>query len=359
MAHQKFKASLARASVHASLLVALGASACSGLTPALAPTTSSATTPTAPAAITVRAGTGTGIGRAGQLLAQSDGYFAAEGLAIDSFNSDPSTTLAALLAGQIDVAGLGMDSGLFTAIQQGVKIRIVAPQASSEANASGVFFVVRKDLTDAGRVREYRDLRGLKIAVSARGNSTEYVLARAMQDAGLALGDANLVVLNFPDMVTGLASKAIDVGVLSEPQATIAVQNGTGVKWKGYADIVPGIQQTVVVLSPEFAANRDVATRWMTAYIRGIRDYNDAFVKNMHRQLTVDTLANALSVSPKVFDDMSFSHIDPDAKLNLGAMEDQMRWSVQMGYLPGPVDMASVVDPSFAEAVVAQLGPYR
>ena len=160
-------------------------------------------------------------------------------------------------------------------------------------------------------------------------------------------------------MVTALASKAIDVGVLSEPQATIAVQNGTGIKWKGYADIVPGIQQTVVIFSSEFAANRDIADRWMTAYIRGIRDYNDAFVKNTHRQLTVETLANALSVSPKVFDDMSFSHIDPDGKLNLAAMEDQMRWSVQMGYLPGPVDMASVVDPSFAEAAVAQLGPYR
>jgi hypothetical protein len=56
---------------------------------------------------------------------------------------------------------------------------------------------------------------------------------------------------------------------------------------------------------------------------------------------------------------MSFTHIDPNGKLNLAAMENQVQWSVEMGYLPTPVDLAKIVDTSFVEAAMAELGPYR
>jgi NitT/TauT family transport system substrate-binding protein len=277
---------------------------------------------------------------------------------IDAIDLAFDTFVAALLDGEIDVVGLGMDSGLFTSLQRGGDIRIVASQASGLPNANGAFIVVRKDLMDSGRVREFADLKGMRVAVSALGNSSEYVLAKAMESAGLTLADPKVVVLNVPAMVTALSSTSIDVGMLNEPWATAAEQNGAGVKWKGYADVVPGIEQTVIIFSPEFAARREVATRWMTAYIRGSRDYNDALVKNHHRQMTVDVLAKNLSADPNMFDGVSFAHIDPDGRLNLTAIDEQMRWSIQMGYLTSPVDLARVVDSSFAKAAVATLGPY-
>ena len=204
--------------VLASIAVAVGVAACTGqvVEPPAAAVEATGTLG-GQGLIQVRAGTGSGIGQAGQVLAQSEGYFTLEGLAIDTVNVDPSNSLAAVLDGEIDVAGLGMDSGLFTSLQRGGDIRIVAPQASSVPNANGAFIVVRKDLADSGRVREFADLKGLRIAVSALGNSSEYVLAKAMDSAGLTLGDAKVVVLNVPAMVTALASKSIDVGVLNEP----------------------------------------------------------------------------------------------------------------------------------------------
>jgi NitT/TauT family transport system substrate-binding protein len=302
---QRSSCATAGTRVLAAFALVVAVAGCTTQAPTPTPTASAthAAIPAAQQMTTVHAASATAaIGNAGQLLAQTQGYFAQEALLIDEVKTDPSTTLPALLAGQIDVGGLGMDAGLFSAIQRGVDIRIVAPQASSDPDANGVFFVVRKDLIDGGRVRDYADLKGLKIAVSARGSSAEYVLARAMQAGGLTLSDANLSVMPFPAMVTALGSKAVDVGVISEPQATVAVENGTGAKWRAYADVVPGIQQTVVIFSPQFVAQREVATRWMTAYLRGIRDYNDAFVKSAHRQQTVDTLASALSIQPKLFE---------------------------------------------------------
>jgi len=115
--------------VLASIALATGVAACTGQ---LAERTAAPQEATGPLGsqglIQVRAGTGSGIGAAGQVLAQSEGYFTLEGLAIDTVNVDPSNALAAVLDGEIDVAGLGMDSGLLTSLQRGGDIRIVASQ---------------------------------------------------------------------------------------------------------------------------------------------------------------------------------------------------------------------------------------
>ncbi|SRR6266536_4824433 len=100
-------------------------------------------------------------------------------------------------------------------------------------------------------------------------------------------------------------------------------------------------------------------TRWMAAYLRGVRDYNDAFRKNIHRPQTVDGLAGDLSIKPTLFDDMGFMHIHPDGKVNLARMEELMLWYVKMGYLSSPVDLGRSVDPSFADAAVTDLVPYQ
>jgi NitT/TauT family transport system substrate-binding protein len=354
---------ISRGPVRAGVIVfaLAGILACSGPTVTPAPATAIAPTanPAPQGPLQVRAGVAGALGEAGQYLAQSQGYFAQEEVAIDFIKVDPSTVFTTLIAGQVDVAGLGIDPGLFSAIQRGVEFRIVATQASSEPSANGAFFVVRKDLIDNGRVRTDADLKGLKIAVPGHGSSLEYVVAKAMEAGGLTLADAELVVLNFPAMVAALGSQAVDVALLPEPLATIGIQNGSGVKWKGVADVVPGFQQTVVVFSPQFAGQRELATRWTTAYLRGIRDYNDAFKKNQHRPETVEALAGAFTIKPTLFDSMGFMHINPDGKVNLASIQDLMRWYVQMGYLSEPVDLTRAVDPSFVDAAVAKLGAYQ
>lgn len=358
MAHRHVNRQVARAGALAFITLGIGLAGCDPRSAALGgPSQQAAATPSGQAPKTVRSQVAGAIGQAGQFLAQSQGYFAEEGLTVELVKGDPSTGFVSLLAGDIDVSGNAIDPGMFNAVQRGLDFRIVATQASSDPSENGAFFVVRRDLIDSRRVEGYADLKGLKIGIPTRAD--EYVLAKALQAGGLTLADTESVVLNFPSTVTALANRAIDVGVLPEPLATVAVQNGVGVKWKGYADVVPGYQQTVIAFSPQFAAQRDVATRWMTAYLRGMRDYNDAFVKNTHRPQTVGALAGALSLKPALFDSMGFAHLDPDGRVNMASVEDLMRWYVAMGYLSAPVDLAKMFDSSFAEAAVARLGPYR
>ncbi len=362
MACQHISPSVARRCALACSILVFGGAACSGQ--AVAPTpvavVAPTVTPVAHGPMRVRASSVGVLGEAGEILADSQGYFVQQDLATEFVKIDVASNLvAALTSGQIDVAGLGVEASVFNAIQRGVDLRIVAALAASEPQANGAFLVVRTDLIDSGKIRTYADLKGLNIGIPAAASSAEYVVARTMEAGGLALSDAHLVVLTFPAMVTALGTQAIDLAVLAEPLATVAVQNGSGVKWKGIADVVPGFQQTVVAYNPQFAAQRDLATRWMKAYLRGVRDYNDAFRKNVHRPQTVEILAGALSIKPTLFDGMGFMHIHPDGKVNLASMEDVMRWYVKMGYLSSPVDVARSVDPSFAEAAVTELGPYQ
>ncbi len=137
--------------------------------------------------------------------------------------------------------------------------------------------------------------------MASRGSNGAYVVAKAMEAGGVSFSDTELVELGFPAM----------------------------------------------------------ATRWTTAYLRGIRDYNDAFRKNIHRSETVETLAGAFAIKPALFDSMGFMHIHPEGKMNLDSIQDIMRWYVKMGYLSEPVDITRVVDSSFVEAAVARLGAYH
>ena len=42
----------------------------------------------------------------------------------------------------------------------------------------------------------------------------------------------------------------------------------------------------------------------------------------------------------------------------MASIEDQMRWYVDQGLLPQPVNLARFVDLSYIRAAAAQLGPY-
>ncbi len=153
MAHQQLGHRLTRTGVQAIIALALaGTLACAGQTVSPVPATVNAPTahPAAQTPVTVRLGSSGALGQAGQQLAERQGYFAQEGLRIDFVKVDASTVFTTVIAGQVDVQGLGLDVGLFSAIQRGLEFRVIATQASAEPNANGVFLVARKDFIETG-----------------------------------------------------------------------------------------------------------------------------------------------------------------------------------------------------------------
>jgi NitT/TauT family transport system substrate-binding protein len=310
--------------------------------------------------ITVRVGQVVATSEAGQFIALERGYFAEQGLIIEysQFNAAGQMT-PHLASGRLDVGTGAAGAALFNAQARDVPIKIVGPQARHDPGASAVYVMVRRDLIDDGQVRDYQDLRGRTVALNARAIAPEFGLAMALQQGGLQLADVELVELGFPDMVSAFANRVIDVAIQNEPAATQAASRGLAVKWREMGEVRSGIQFTMVLYSPEFART-EAAQRWMVAYLKGVRDYNDAFMKNQGRDEVIDILTRHTPVKdPALYSQMGFAFIDPNGQVDQSSLAEQLDWYVRQGQVTGAVDLTQVVDRTFVELAVQQLGRYE
>src|SRR5215208_2462795 len=147
---------------------AAGKPGAGGAAPAATPP---AAVPAAPAApltppVTVRFGDLPATSNAAFYVAVDRGYFREEGLDVvfETFDSF-ERSIPALATNQLDAAGGGINAGVFSAIGRGLPLKIVAGISRNIPGYSSSALVVRKDLIDSGRVRDWADLRGMRISL--------------------------------------------------------------------------------------------------------------------------------------------------------------------------------------------------
>src|SRR5215218_9480579 len=141
--------------------------------PVTAPTSTAATAPAAepaPARATVRHGDIRIASAAGIYLAVERGYFAEQGLDVrlETFASAVEQ-IPALANSQIEIGIGAVSAGLFNAVARGVPLKLTLDFGRNLPNRSAGSVAVRKDLWDAGAIREPADLRGRPIAVNSTG----------------------------------------------------------------------------------------------------------------------------------------------------------------------------------------------
>ena len=180
--------------------------------------------------------------------------------------------------GQLDVGAGTVAASLYNAVAQNITIRAVADKGSMRQGYGFSGLLVRKDLVDSGRYKTYADLKGMKLAVGTFGSANASAMNEALKKGGLKWSDAaSIVALVFPQHIVAYQNKAIDASMTNEPTSTTAVQNGLAVRVAGNDEIYPSQQTAVVLYSENFARQRpQIAQKFMRAYVRAVRDYNDA-----------------------------------------------------------------------------------
>jgi len=343
----------------------LAAAACGAAAPTVSPTSQTASaansaTPT-PAPVTIKFGQVGSISDAAIFIADAKGYFKEQGITLDlqTFQSAANMTTP-LGTGELDAGGGAPSAGLFNAIGRGVNIRIVADKGSLTPGHGYEAVIVRKDLAE--RVKSAKDMKGLKVSIAAQDIVPEYSLDAFLRTGGLTIKDITVVPLAFPDMIAALANKAIDVAVPTEPTATRILDAGTGVLITRTDVVVPGEQTAVILYSEKFAAqNKDAAVRFMKAYLQGARFYNDAFDKKdpAKRKEAIDILAKGTKLDAALIERVVLPGIDPNGAVNTKSLDAAQQYFVQKGSQTKAIDMSKVVDTSFAEGAVKELGSYR
>lgn len=297
---------------------------------------------------------------AGILIGIEKGYFRAQGIELELQRFDSGATMTpALATGQIDVGAGSPSAGLYNAAARNIAIKIVADKGSDRPGFGYQGIALRKGLE--GRVRDYADLKGLKIGMTGvGGTSPELVLAEALRKAGLTMKDVEIVQIGYPDLNTALNSGAIDAAVHFEPLFTLGVRQGFSVDWKRADEIYPNHQSAVIFYGVGFAeARQEIARRWMQAYVQGVRYYNDAFTKNQNKDEVIGILSRATGASAQVLAQAVPAGLNPDGYVNKEGLAADLRTLVELGYVTQAPDMNAVVDNQYADYAVQQLGRYQ
>lgn len=312
--------------------------------------------------VTVKMGSTVGsMSVAGVYVATEKGYFREANLTTELV---PVTGMGAMLAplttGELDLALGGPSVGLFNAASRGINFKIVADQNSAFPGRSFFALMVRKDLVDSGQVKGFADFKGRRVAMSTRRSTLELDLQKGLRSAGLDLGDVTIITMGWPQINTAFASKALDIGFQLEPLVTVAVTKNLAVRFRGLDEITPNRQNSFLVASEQFAAKRDLARAWMVAYVRGLRDYNDAVLKNRNREEIISILQKHSSVKDRaIYEKMVLPGIHPDGEVNVASIREALDAFKATGEVKPDVDLDKMLDLSFVRHAQEVLGRYE
>jgi NitT/TauT family transport system substrate-binding protein len=314
----------------------------------------------------VRIGVARTLSDSGYYIADALGYFRDEGLEVTMIPfKSAAQMIAPLGTGELDAGGGTVSAGFYNAVLRGVHVKIVADQASMKPGYGYSSLMVRKDLLDDGHYKSFSDLRGLKIAVSAPGTGTASALNAVLRQGGLRFSDVNVVYLGFPEHLAAYSNKAIDASITNEPTMTEIIKDGLATRVAGNDITYPNQQTAVVFYAENFIGNRrDVARRFMRAYLRGVRAYNDALSDGRLGGPNASEIIAILTKYTTLKDAASYqslipSAVNPDGQVNRVGLDEDLKFFREQGLIqPGEISVDQVVDTSFADAVVRELGPY-
>jgi NitT/TauT family transport system substrate-binding protein len=175
-----------------------------------------------------------------------------------------------LLNGQLDIA-LGDGMGSLTAAANGVPLQVigVATQAPADPKLDPTALATAdRGVTAAG-------LAGKSVAVSQLGGAPELVAKSAIDAGGGDSSAVKFVELGSAQMVAALKAHRVDAALLTEPNATVAEQQGLPILSRPQSLGEPGLPSTLWVTSRKYAAEHpDVIKKFVAAVQSGGREAN-------------------------------------------------------------------------------------
>jgi NitT/TauT family transport system substrate-binding protein len=292
------------------------------------------------------------------------GYFREFGIEPELVFFQAAAPIAtALAAGQLDVGATGLTAALYNIVLGGEQLWIVADKGREWPGYPLVAIVVQKELWDAG-VRTIKDLKGKRIGVTQLGSTFHYHIGNILEKDGLKLADVKLVPLQaMPATVEALKGKQVDAILVPQPFPGAVEAQGFGkiLAWAG--DLYPW-QIATIFFSKTFAADRAKAVAFMKGYVKASRYYFDAALVQKDGRIApganydevVEITAKHTGARPEVIR-LGFPYQDRNGRLLTPDIERQMKWWVDNGMMKRTLPMGKIVDSSFLEDAIKQLGP--
>ena len=269
---------------------------------------------------------------------------------------------------KMNVTAAGGDTQTFAAVLGGSADFAIGDatmvQMSREAGGPGVvvgtvvqrahYFGVSKNLEP---ITDPKAFKGLTIVTSPEPNTNYSVAKRMLENAGLKVGeDTKILQVNPGTEIGAMLAGQADMAIAYQPSVASAVAQGAKVVFDFSNYVGPFCNTGIMVLPSFIEAKPEVVQALVTAFEESSRKtYADpAFAKEVARKEFPD-------LPPEVVD----AAIDAELEYKIPAetvvvQKDQwdnlMAMQVYLGNVKGTLSFDEIIDNSFAEKAVAEVG---
>jgi len=279
-------------------------------------------------------------------IARDEGYFEEQNLRIDFVRAvRGAEMLPPLAAGQLDVLGSAISSSFLNAVTRQANIRFVA--SKGHIGATGCVanaLMARRALIDAGQLSRDSQLKGRRIAMT-RGSYPRYYLFKLLESAGVAVSDVELLDLPDASLPAAFASGVVDLAWISEPWISRIEREGHATVWRPARDIKPDFDFGYLLFGPNLLSkNPDAGRRFMVAYLKGVRRFNEGKTRR-----NIEILAKYTGLEPKLVESACWTPFREDGRIDVNSVLEFQRWALANALVDKPMTAEEFWDPRFVE----------
>jgi NitT/TauT family transport system substrate-binding protein len=255
------------------------------------------------AADLVRVSDGPFLSGGGYYVAREKGYFTKVGIEIQHREfQDGSVAVPAVVAGEIDIAGMPAAASLFNSVAKGAPLVVILDRGHNRPGFGYTVTNVTQAVYDQGvrSVADFAKLKGKRVGVAALGSINQYNVALALSKAGLDPAKDVQWTVNIPqpDLMKMLGQNQVDVTDLAFQFGFFAQNNKWGPMIANGDQIAPNTTIATFVVRKDFLEkNRDVVVRWAMAYLQGVKEFNAAAKAPDQDSEIVDILARTTALN--------------------------------------------------------------
>jgi NitT/TauT family transport system substrate-binding protein len=308
---------------------------------------------------TVKVGVARSTSNAAELMALKRGYFKEAGIKLEWDDIDTTANVIPLLAqNQYNIVAGGISAGIFNALEKNLPITMLADRVSTPI---GHNLMLRPDLEDA--VKSFKDLRGKVIASNGQGSVSTYEIGKMLEREGLTIADVDLKILPFTQMGLAFKNKAIDAAIVIPPFVWQLEEQGLAVPFGNVDELVQPQPMTIAVIMANtdwIKTNPDLVQRYVTALLRGARDYCNAYHGGVNRREIIDELVTSKTEPRKeLLEKYPWPARSPNGKINTASMLDVNAWYVTNKMSAQKFPAERVVNSTFIDEANKKLGPFQ
>lgn len=291
------------------------------------------------------------------MVADAKGFFAKHNIEVEFSNADIYSRLAVQSQGKLDVNIPGIGGAFFNAVNQGLRLKAVADRQQYRC-ASDNLLLARTEAF-AGGLKSVADLKGKKVAILAKGSTTEYWLDRALREVGLTQADlGQIVTLSYPDTANALKSGAIDAGFVVQPTAYQLISEGVAKRIIAMNEVAPNQEQGLITMSQDFIDKRpEVAARWLAGWLEGVRYYQDPANEAEVVKIIAERTKVPADIVGKLYGTDQWPYMNPNGRVDTATAEaEDGKWMLDNKVIEKMPEVSQWYDESVVEAALKIIG---